>query len=228
MIGTSGTDRDKGDDVPVAKRSQAGRDGTTPYRGVPAVPVAPPHVLRDLPGVPAFEQRLADIQAHPFPRWAAGCDDLGEDADELTRSLFALDHVHTLFFSDFDWENAEGEPEDIEREAEQWEQNFALLGDWAYAWTIDASFTDWTLPDEESALVVFDAMGWDVRGPDGHALRCLALIGRQLICVAKGLRGELGTGGRHVSLKDLASWEASLAEEAERFQRKARIARRAA
>lgn len=160
-------------------------------------------VLRDLPGVAELERRLEDISKHRYPTWAPGVDNLQDDVARLTRKLFDLDQFDT--YSPADEITEETTDEEYDRLYARWEENFKLLDS----------------DDGDAMLIVFDAMGWDVRDENGNVLMALDYIGRQVVCVAKGLKGSPPDPGG-VTREALEDWETTLAAEAEQFRRRRR------
>jgi hypothetical protein len=150
-------------------------------------------VLRDLPGVAELEARLQCIERHPSKDWAPEADGLGESVDRISRSLFGITETETRL---------DGGADDATL---GWELNFAFL----YG------------EDHAATELIFDAMGWDILGQDDDWLLCLHSLSRQIVCVAKGLKGHLpGAEPDEASLARMANdWGASLAAQAERFRR---------
>jgi hypothetical protein len=160
------------------------------------------YVLRDLPGVADLEARLKRIEVDPSGAWSKLRDGLQRDVDTLSRRLFDLTDAETGHKADYSLSDADGR-----KSYDRWEQNFKCL-----------------YGGDDVLIFVLDAMGWDVVDEAGQVLRSFHYLDRQIVCVAKGLRGRAPpTDLQELELADVAeAWGDSLAEEAARFRARRR------
>ena len=93
-----------------------------------------------------------------------------------------------------------------DRSFHHWEDNFACLNPAAAGWA--------------ATILIFEAAGWDITDGRGEPLGILDYVGRQLVCVAKGLKGHLP--GESIAdeapLFDAAAVEKALSREAVAFK----------
>lgn len=167
-------------------------------------------VLRDLPGVAELEARLTRIANHKSPLWTPDGDYLHEDVDRLSRELFGLTESDTYFDEDVE---AAGLSEDLVEEAwDRWEAHFAVLG--------EENEHFFLRKPASNSLVAWEAMGWDVSDGGGREMWATALLGRQIVALAKGLRKPGHSLQRALTDDETQEIEARLTAEAAKFRPK--------
>lgn len=161
-------------------------------------------LVRDLPGVAELEARLHAHYADKNSAWSPERDALAADSADLSRRLFGLADDDTEFDDAWVEEGGRFAGEDWATAYDRWEEHFALL----------------RLGNEAGARIVFEAMGWDVTDGRGEDLLSLDLIGRPLVCAAKGLLGRLpGSEITDQEAEDRAkAWGDRLAKAAQDFK----------
>ena len=148
-----------------------------------------------------MEDHLKRAAADPSGTWSKLRDGLDEKTDALSVRLFGLAVADTHF------PTHTGEDEATwDRSFHQWEDNFACLNPAPDGWT--------------ATLLIFEAAGWDITDGQGEPLAILDYVGRQLVCVAKGLKGHLpgGAAADDTPLFDAAAMERALSAEAVAFK----------
>lgn len=158
-------------------------------------------ILRELPGVAEMEDHLKRAEADPSGSWSKLRDGLNEKTDALSVRLFGL------AVADTHYPEATGEDDEAwNRSFHRWEDNFACLNPTADGWAV--------------TILILDAAGWDITDGKGKPLAILDYIGRQLVCVAKGLKGRQPgeVSADDEPLFDAAAVEKALAADAVAFK----------
>lgn len=150
------------------------------------------HVLRAFPGVSELESKFAGAAL-----WPQELERLKGVADLLTERLFGLNVASTLYPGN------DGFRCMSDSEWDAWDMHFYAL-EYEY----------------EDAKPLWDALNWDVSDGNGNELKCMALIGRQVLCVAKGLKGQIPDIESVEAEVQAGAWGDRLEADVRRFRRK--------
>lgn len=158
-------------------------------------------ILRELPGIAEMEDHLKRAAADPSGSWSKLRDGLDQKADALSVRLFGLTVADTNYPEDTGEDEAHWD-----RSFHRWEDNFACLNPTDDGWAV--------------TILIFDAAGWDITDGQGRPLAIMDYLGRQLVCVAKGLKGRHPgeAAADDEPLFDAAAIEKALAAEAVAFK----------